>query len=393
MQLDQSGMAFLHTLRRRFPPVMPKKVKLSLIDKICLHGAYVATHRGDTSISEDDLLIGMFLGLGPNFVDFVWPRLRMGPDKKAAYERRAFAFDYTPLDTFWHDLVITAEKCGGEIREDKLRPIFECYKDIAERDSIYIKTTDRDLVPRELFVRFGHAAKWFDLAAMAKSSGIMDVYDNRAYKAYAAICAAIPVMGSMVDISTQGSIHKFYAFLTQNQQPLRKLRKCADLPASLFKNAPLLESWGCKRFGIFGVDLRHHSLNFYFYTSQMRFDQTCAKTMLTTLGFPLPSAEILTEIGGAAIIYFTFTYATDRIERICFTKVYEDSPEIPVAMAPPLKDYIESAPLKAVKRNLLLGYTFHNAGSYLKVELDYKASLGIPGAMRYSGLYSGMDQF
>jgi hypothetical protein len=391
MQLDSSGLAFLNTLWKRFPPLMPKKNKLMVIDKIGLHGASVAIQRGATSVSEDDLLIGLHLGMAPDYVTFVCSRLGMTQDKKAAYERRAFEIDYVPLDAFWRDLATTAEKCGGEVREDALRPIFECYKDIGERDSIYIKTTDREAVPRELFVRFGHAQKWFDLAAMAKAAGVLDVYDNRAYKAYAAICNAIPAAGSMVDISTQGSIHKFYAFLPRQQQPLSKLRKCADLPAALFKNIPLLDAWGYKRFGIFGVDLHNHSLNFYYYTAQTRFDQTCARTMLTALGFPVPSADILAEIGQAAMIYFTFTYASDRIERVCFTKVYEDDTAIPVALAPSLKDYIETAPIKAVKRNLILGYTFHSAGSYLKVELDYKASLGIPGVMQHSGLYPGAN--
>jgi len=34
-----------------------------------------------------------------------------------------------------------------------------------------------------------------------------------------------------------------------------------------------------------------------------------------------------------------------------------------------------------------MGFTFDKKGSYLKVELDYKASLYIPGHMKYSGLY------
>jgi len=393
MQLSESGMALLNKMEKKLPPVMPKKSKLLLIDKICMHGAYIAMERGDTSIGEDDLLIAMHQVLAPRLVNLICLRLRMGRDKKAEYQQRAFDRGYVSLDTFWADLAVIAEKCGGHLQEDKLRPVLECYREIVERDSVYTKTTDRDMVPKELFVRAGHTEKWYDLAAMAKACGLMDVYDNRVYKAYTAICAAIPVMGSMVDISAQGDIQKFYAFLTHKTQPLGKLRRCPDLPASLLKNAPLLESWGLKRFGIFGVDLRKQSLNFYYYTSQTKFDQACAKAMLTTLGFPLPSEEILEEIGGSIMIYFTFSYASDRIERICFTRVYEDSLEEAVALAPSLKDYIEDAPIRVKKRNILLAFTFHSGGVYVKSELDYKASLGIPKAMRYSGLYASTDQF
>ncbi len=125
----------------------------------------------------------------------------------------------------------------------------------------------------------------------------------------------------------------------------------------------------------------------------MKFDQACAKTMLTTLGFPLPSEEILEAIGRSIMIYFTFTYASDRIERISFTRVYEDPFEEAIAFAPSLKGYIEDAPIRVKKRNILLAFAFHSGGVYLKSELDYKGFLGIPRAMRYSGLYSSTDAF
>ena len=125
----------------------------------------------------------------------------------------------------------------------------------------------------------------------------------------------------------------------------------------------------------------------------MKSDRASVEAILTTLEFPLPSEEILEEFASPAMVYFTFTYASERIERICFTRVYEDSMEKPVALAPSFKDYIENAPIRSPKRNLLFSAAFNSSGSYLKLELDYKAALGIPKAMRYSGLYCGVDEF
>ena len=55
---------------------------------------------------------------------------------------------------------------------------------------------------------------------------------------------------------------------------------------------------------------------------------------------------------------------------------------------PSLEGYVEESPIKSAKRNPLLGFAFNKTGHYLKPELDYKASLNIPGRMKYSGLYS-----
>lgn len=66
--------------------------------------------------------------------------------------------------------------------------------------------------------------------------------------------------------------------------------------------------------------------------------------------------------------------------------------EKPVEFVPALREFIEEAPVKAAKRNLLLGFTFNEKGHYIKVELDYRASLYIPKYTKYGGLYRSPDK-
>ena len=298
--------------------------------------------------------------------------------------------DYVSIDTFLRDVRVIAEKCGAEVREDKLLPVLDCYRDIFESSAIYVKTTTKDRSPRELYVRPGHPERWFNLAAMAKDHGLADFYDNPAYQTYTSICNRFKNLGlgSMVDISVQGDILKFYAFLTPKTKPINRLRGCKNIPNSIFKNSALLESWGFRRFAIFGVNLVDNSFNFYYYINPSKFGRDKIKTMLSALDFEMPSEEMLEQMQDAAMLYLTFTHANNRIERVCFTRVYEDSMEEAVELVPFLKDYIEEAPIESSKRNLLLGFAFNKQGHYLKAELDYKASLNIPGQMKYSGLYS-----
>lgn len=393
MKLNDESIALLDKIKKTFPFLMPQKIRMRHLDYLAMVGAGVAREQNDTQITPEHILIGAHRAWPADFVNLICTRLRLDPAKKAQFQKKAAELDYVSVETLLDDLKTIAEKYGTEIQEDRLRPILDCYKQVIETGAIYIKATTRDLTPKEFFIRPGHAGRWFDMAAIAKNCGIANFDDNPAYLAYSSICRKIDSLGSMVDISAQGKIHKLYTFTPRFQPPLRKIQNCKYVPASIAKNVPLIESWGFKRFSIFGADLIHNSMNFYCYTDQTTLDQAKIEAMFAKLGFPMPSDAMLAEMVDAAMIYFTFTHESDRIERICFTRVYEESMEKAIALAPSLKKYIEESPIKSAKRNLLLGFTFSEKGHYLKFELDYKASVFIPKVMKYSGLYCDPKSF
>ncbi len=393
MRLDEKSMTLLNTIRQKFPPSISEKARLVLIDKMGMHGAGIARQRGDSKITADDILIGVHQFLWPEQLNLIRLTLGISPEEMEAYRQARLALEYVPMDTFLSNLKAIAKTCGVEIQEEKLLPVLNCYREPLEYETVYIKTTNRDLTPREFFIRPGSAAKWFDLAAMARDHGLADFYDNPLYKVYLSICNEVGAVGSMVDINVEGEIKKFYAYFAHKAQPLERIGKCENLPESLFKNSALLKSLGLERFVIFGVDFQNNSFNFYYHTDELGLCRAKLESIFTALDFQLPSAAILKELENAATIYFTFTYTSDRIERLCFTRIYEDSMEKPVEFAPALREFIEEAPIKTAKRNLLMGFTFEKKGGYLKVELDYRSSLYIPKHMKYAGLYSSLDEF
>ncbi len=392
MQLNDESMVLLDTIKQRFPPAVPERARLLLIDKMVMHGVGIARRRGDTHVAVDDILIGVQQFLWPEELDLVRMALGISPEKMERYRQVRRDLDYVPVDAFVSNLKAIAKTCGVTIQEEKLLPALNGYKDALEYETVYIKTTDRDLTPREFFIRPGSAGKWFDLAAMAKSHGLADFYDNPLYKVYLSICQEAGAVGSMVDISVEGEIKKFYAYLAHKPQPMDRILTCENLPESIFKNLTLLKSLGFERFAIFGVDFQHNSINLY-YQNMSGLNRARLEAIFTALSFPMPAEATLKELESAASIYFTFTYTSDRIERVCFTRIFEDSTEKPVKFAPALREFIEEAPVKATERNILMGFTFDKKGSYLKVELDYKAALYIPKHSKYSGLYCSPDKF
>ena len=101
----------------------------------------------------------------------------------------------------------------------------------------------------------------------------------------------------MVDINVHGNIEKFYAFLAPQAKTIGEMKKCEGLPNSVFQSSALLESWGFRRFAIFGVNLQNNSFNFYYYTDPAEFNRDKIKLILSTLGFTMPSETPLKKGG------------------------------------------------------------------------------------------------
>jgi hypothetical protein len=393
MKLDENSVTVLDKIIKQLPLLMPKRIKVRLIDRIAMRSAVVSRERGDTNISVDDVLTGLYQALSLALADSFCSKLKITPEKRVEYKQNAFNVDYVSIDIFLRDIKVIADLCGAEIRENKLLPFLDCYKELLEWSTIYIKTTTKDLTPKELFIRPGHASRWFEVAAMAKERGLADFSDNQAYQMYTSICSKIDVIGSMVDIDVQGDIQKFYAFFGHKPAPLNKIKKCEHLPESVLKNAALLESLGLKHFSIVGVDVKNDSLNLYYFVDQTEFNGAKIESILTSLGFGMPDKQTLQQMKDAVLIYFTFTHTSDQIERVCFTKVYEDDMEEAVEIVPSFKEFIEKSPVKSAKRSLMLGFTFNKKGHYVKVEWDYKSSFQASKKMKYTGLYSNLDDF
>lgn len=390
IRLDEKSIELLDKSRKRLPLFMPKETKLLILDQISMQGAGVCRERGDTTVSADDILVGVYQALPSKLADFLYSRLKVDLEKQSGYKQRVFDMNHVSIDTFLRDVKVIAGKCGAKVCEDKLLPLLDCYRNIFEDNVVLIKTTTRYQNPRELYIRPGHPRRWFDLAAMARDHGVADLYNNPAYQAYASICSKFRGggLGSMVDIGVQGNILKLFAFFSPRTKPIGRLQGCKNLPDSIFKNSALLESWGFERFAIFGVNFEDKSLNLYYYPNPVGFSRDKIISILSALDFETPSEEMLKQMEKAAVVYFTFTHANDQIERICFTRIYEDSLEEGLELVPSFRDFAKESPIKSARRHLWLGFAFSKKGHYLKVELDYKASLNIPGKMKYSRLYS-----
>jgi hypothetical protein len=149
MQLAEESIALLDAIRLRFPPAIPEKARLVLIDKMAMHGAGIARQRKDTSVTVDDLLTGIHQFLWPDQLNLIRFTLGIGPIKMEEYRQACLALNYVPLDAFFENLKAIARTCGVKIREEKLRPVFECFREPLEYDTVYIKTTNRELYDPE----------------------------------------------------------------------------------------------------------------------------------------------------------------------------------------------------------------------------------------------------
>lgn len=151
MRLAEESIALLDTIMLKFPPAIPERAKLRLIDKMAMHGTGIARQRGNTAVTVDDIMMGIHQFLPPEHLNLIRMVSGISPEQMAKYQQACRDLDYVPLDAFLSNLKAIAKTCGVEIQGEKLLPALECYKEPFEYDTVYIKTTNRDSTPREFF--------------------------------------------------------------------------------------------------------------------------------------------------------------------------------------------------------------------------------------------------
>lgn len=147
-------------------------------------------------------------------------------------------------------------------------------------------------------------------------------------------------------------------------------------PKSIAANLDFFERYGIKDYYINGLDFTSNSTNLYFPANRIpKLNNELVKRMLTELGMTEWTERIIELCTKAAIVYFTFTWDSLTIERVCFAITEEDISKIPYDLDPFIKKYVDVAPTVGDDKKFIYGLTFGKNLHYVKIENDYSDSM------------------
>lgn len=97
--------------------------------------------------------------------------------------------------------------------------------------------------------------------------------------------------------------------------------------------------------------------------------------LVEELGFEAASKEAMEGCLKAAHLNYTFSWDSEKIERLCFGMGVDTPEEVPVHFHPLMKEFIEKTPLQSDSRKFIWGVTFSPNGFYYKIENDYNGTM------------------
>jgi hypothetical protein len=126
---------------------------------------------------------------------------------------------------------------------------------------------------------------------------------------------------------------------------------------------------------ILGVDYRRRTVNLYFLKPPGYFAPERLRHMAGDFGFDPPGEEWLRHAAMAVPIYFTFSWISPDVERLCFAAVAPTPHDVPVHLDPLIERYVAGAPFATPRKLFIYNMTLARGGNFIKIENDYTGSM------------------
>jgi hypothetical protein len=278
------------------------------------------------------------------------------------------------LEELHNDIVKAAEVAGVPCDTEAVWKLLTTYEEFFASSAVSFRTTTKPSEQRELSVRYLELDKSHDPFAIALEKGFIIPEGHPIEKVIPELQSRYPVRGYGVDIGSENGFEKIWPFF-KVEVPLEEIYTLSSLPPSIRNYAAHFRKFGFNKVGLLAVDFWNKTINVYFYANNQKpFVPEQIAEILKELGFGVPSAEELEHSSHALSIYYTFSWTSDFVERVCFVMA---APEelVPKHLHPMFAQYVDNVPIRSQRRIFFYNTTYATQGDYLKIEADYRGTM------------------
>ena len=279
------------------------------------------------------------------------------------------------LHTIHNDLLKAAELAEVRAAPELLWKNLSAYGDFYSGSAVTFKTTTKPKTERGLTVRYVELKVPHDPYSIALSQGVLKQQDHPIYDLYHEIRDKYPMLGYGVDVDVRDGLAKIWTFI-QIPQPISEALNLPSLPKGIKDNLDYFNSNKLSDFSLFALDYLDKTVNIYFMMDKPDiYSPDDVAEMIGQLGFEVPSQEVLEHCTKAVTIYYTFSWTSNKIERLCFGMSAPNPDAVPTHLHPLVERYTKHAPMLADRRAFIYSMTFTKDGLYIKIENDYSGSM------------------
>ncbi len=251
------------------------------------------------------------------------------------------------------------------------RAVLQAYWESFSQRAVSFRTSTKPREKRTLNVRYVDLEQLTDPWPVALEAGLLKPAGHAIESLYAEVAAQYPVVGYGVDFGVAHGIEKIWQFFSIDPQPIDRIAGLSSFPPAARTSFPLFRRYGLEACSLFGFDFRNRSINVYFMRPPGFFSPEQLAGMIADAGFAVPSPEMLQYSSMAVPIYFTFTWDSPQVERLCFGVAAFDDAQVPRHLDPLIERYVAGAPFVTPARTFIFNVTLARSGDFIKIENDY----------------------
>lgn len=349
--------------------------------------------RSGKNITEMDVVVALFEVTPPAFQPTMIEDLkRVGVDVDLYLPKVNSDFKLNNnLDQMVKDLKILCELTDVKFNEEAIWKTLNAYKKFYSGSSLSIRTTTKPVERRDVSVRYVEMMIPHnpDPYVIALKEGLIVGNGHPIHKMIVEALDTFDIMGYGVDTDARKGFSKIWPFIIPGS--INPLFSMKYIPESIKNYEYYFKKHGLTTLALFAFDFSHNTTNIYFMLknpSTANYEN--CKGLIEDLGFEVPSKEIIDYCCNAAHLNYTFSWDSEKIERLCFGVACHDVKEVPVHLHPLIQKFVKGSPFQSDTHKFIYGITFTPEGLYYKIESDYNGTMV---DFLFMGAKAGLDYY
>ncbi len=353
---------------------MPEMVRPVIAPELLQNAEKKCEERGGKLVAEVDLIVALFeitpTAFQPVMIEDL-KTLKVDYNRYLAKVKSDFKCT-NDLELMVKDFAKLCDIAGVKFNENATRNVFNVYKEFFIGAPVSIRTTTKPVERRDVALRY---VEFFmphnpDPYTKAINEGLIENDDHPIHEMIKEAMDTFQMMGYGVDVDASTGLSKIWPFVVPGTiEPIFSMKSA---PESMRKYKDYFFKHGLTAFSLFAFDFLHKTVNIYFMLKQPpKATYNNCVTLVEELDFEIASKEIMEGCMKAAHIYYTFSWDSDKIERLSFGMSCDSLQEVPVHFHPLMKNFLDGTPLQSDSRKAIWGVSFTNNGLYYKIENDY----------------------
>ncbi|MFX0008886.1 MAG: aromatic prenyltransferase [Candidatus Hermodarchaeota archaeon] len=334
--------------------------------------------RNGKTVSEMDLVVALFEVTPPAFQPTMIEDLKKHGIDHNRYLSKIHA-DFklkNDINQLVKDIVKISDFTGVKSNEEAIWKGIKAYEEFFAGAPLSIRTTTKSKEKRDVAARY---VEFFiphkpDPYTTAINEGILVNDGHPIHDMIVEVINSFEIMGYGVDIDARTGLSKIWPFVVPGSiDPIFTMK---SIPTSIKNCRDYFVKHKLTAFSLFAFDFLNNTTNIYFMLQQPAKSsfESCVN-LVEELGFKIASEDAMKGCAEAAHLNYTFSWDSDKVERLCFGITSNDPSEVPMHLHPLISEFIEKAPLQSNSRKLVWGVTFSNNGLYYKIENDYNGAM------------------